>query len=366
MTDRWLSVLNDDDDRLICRTPQRSFSMKQLRSRINFLQAAIAEKEYRKWVLYDEDGFQFICALFALLMSGREVFIPAGRSREAIKGLLSTNVGLIGFHPQLREHFMIETASDNENNKHDDNIFVACSEKWGRVTFCTSGSSGKPKMIIKSAEQLYLEAENFNRKWRPSPRTWFIPLVTHLHIYGLTFAFLLPLLARAGFYLPRNAGLLGVVESLLLDCDRATDELAVVASPTVGRQAEKIRSLAEPKSVCAKDRPAPVTRVFCAGDKLTESNAKEIIDLFDCPVTEIFGSTESGAVATREHHKQRLGESNLWQLLPGVEGMAVNGEFSVWGGHVGGSKEAPVMTGDEVIFCDGHHFQTARTQRPNL
>ena len=369
MTDKWLAILNDGSNRLICQGPGRCFSMAQLRCQINRLQAAIIKKGYQEWVLHDEDGFQFICAMFALLALGRGVLVPASRSRAAIKSLLGPDIGLIGNHSGLQKYIDIEISRDERVEYFGADTCIISAGNWGQISFCTSGSSGQPKVITKSMEQLYLEVEVFNNKWQPTPSTLFVPLVTHLHIYGLIFAFLLPLLARAGFYLPRNGGLLGVVEPVILAPRQLTNELVVVTSPTIGRQAEQIGLLAESGCVARNDRPAPISRVFCAGGKLTDANAGRIIKLFDCPITEIFGSTETGAVATREHNEQHpLKHDKPWQLVSGLHAMVagrgsaetgadLKGEFSVWGGHVGGSKEQPVMTGDEVKFVDHRRFE---------
>ncbi len=375
MTNKWLSILNADDsgNRLICQTPEQSYSMAQLRKKIIWLQSAILKKDYRKWVLYDEDGFQFICALFALLTSGRMVMLPASRNKTAIEPLLEIGVGLIGSHSDFSKHFDIMIPEGKESGGSDINVCVVSGEEWGWVDFYTSGSSGRPKSITKSADQLYLEVENFNLKWQPTPNTLFVPLVTHLHIYGLTFAFLLPLFARAGFYLPRTQGLLGVIEPITVDDRHTIDQVVVVTSPSVGRQTEQIRTLAEPGSITRDDRPAPISRVFCAGGKLTNVDAQRIIGLFSCPVTEIFGSTETGAVAAREH-RRNADRVNPWQLLPGLDATVIKntahgnkidiksnpnstGEFLVWGGHVGGSREEPVMTGDKVKFTAPRQFE---------
>lgn len=374
MTDKWLAILNDHDDRLICHAPSQCFSLAQLRWRINFLQGIISKTSQRKWVLYERDGFQFIGAMFALLTLGRDVLIPASRNRAVIETLLEPGFGLIGTHKELQNRIDIDTSKEGVAYDFNLNGKVIAFADWGQVAFCTSGSSGRPKVIAKSAEQLYREVENFNLKWQPTPNTLFIPLVTHLHIYGLTFAFLLPLLARASFYLPRNTGLLGAVEPLMLNSKRQINELVVVTSPTIGRQAEHIQVLAESGSVSHQDRVAPVSRVFCAGGKLNQYQGQKIIDLFDCPITEIFGSTETGAVATREHSKKfklsgqsQASDGSLWQLLAGLKagvvmdsvkiGAGLRGEFAVWGGHVGGSMDAPVLSGDEAQFFAHDQFE---------
>ncbi len=370
MTDRWLRILNRGDDRVICQGPGRHFSMAQLRKRINSLQSKLIEKEYYKWVLYDDDGFEFVCAMFALLALGKDVLVPTSQHKEVIKTLLDKNTGMIGFNSELKGLLDIEVSRDKPIDDPGLDNAITSPGKWGRIKFCTSGSSGEPKLITKSAEQLLHEVEIFRDIWRPSQNTLFVPLVMHSHIYGLTFAYLLPLLAQAGIYLPRISGMLGIVEPITPNSRSEIDGLVIVTSPTIGRRIEKIKVLAEPGSLVSNDRPAPISRVFCAGGKLTDVNAKQIIELFDSPITEIFGSTETGAVATRSH--SILNTHNItksWELLPGLEAMAIGnginnesacgskGEFAVWGGHVGGSKSEPVRSGDEVIFVSHHQFE---------
>lgn len=369
--EKWLRILNDDE-RVICEGPGQYHLLSQMRQKIHQLQVAINEQGYQTWVLYDDHGFRFICALLALLLTGRMAIVPASRNVAIIESLLQPGVGLIGSHAELVDRIDIVTSNNKEfennpENNHQ-NIEVTPPRQWGQVAFCTSGSSGQPKIITKQAWQLFLEVENFHTKWLPLQTTLFVPLVTHLHVYGLTFAFLLPLFAGARFYLPFTPGLLAVVEPMTLTCEPSITSLVVVMSPTIGRQVTQIRRLAESGSIANHDRTVPISRIFCAGGKLTDMNAKQIINLFDCSITEIFGSTESGAVATREHHQSSLVNTNVWQLLPGLSAVAKTdtgsantpatvGQFSVWGKHVGGSKQGPIMTGDNVKFVGHRQFQ---------
>ena len=76
--------------------------MAQLRQRINRLQTVITKQKHRNWVLYDDNGFQFVCAMFALLSSGRNALIPAGHHKNTIKDLLEADSGLIDQHLELR------------------------------------------------------------------------------------------------------------------------------------------------------------------------------------------------------------------------------------------------------------------------
>lgn len=369
MTDKWLSILNDGSDRLICQSPERCLSMQQMRWWIHQLRSAVAKYKNSHWVLYDSDGFHFLCALFALLSLGKNVAIPSGPGRAEIIAISESNPGVIGAHSDFSQINTSDLWEEKFSDAYLESDLITC-EKWGEVNFYTSGSSGKPKIITKTVDQLYLEAAALQQKWQPKENALLIPLVPHAHIYGLVFAFLFPLVTRASFYLPKNSGLLGVLSKIAASAHYPLSELLVVTSPTIGRQIEKIQLLAEAGSAGKPDRPAAVSRVFCAGDKLTDDNAKNIIKLFNCPVTEIFGSTETGSVAWREHSKQsKAGIGNLWKLLPGLHLAAtqeaeddknqpsMDRRLAVWGGHVGGARKDAVATGDQVKLHSRNEFQ---------
>ncbi len=368
MTDRWLDVLNCDTARMVCQGPGRRYSMARMRQQINKLIIEIQQRGNTTWILYDEDGFQFVCALFALLLTGRQVIVPASRSKLVIASLVESNFGLIGFYKELADQYDIEVSREIEESGLDSPI--ERSSDWGSIAFSTSGSTGKSKLIEKSADQLFLEVDNFNRLWQPKPNSMFIPLVPHYHIYGLAFGFLLPLVARGNFYLSRKGGLLGALEPVACIPGSEGSEVVVVTSPTISRQADQMLALAEVGSLVKNSRPIPISRVFCAGGKLTDANAGKMIALFDCSITEIFGSTETGAIATRTHGEaNRVDWSNRWRLFPGIYASPIKekidknselegiGTMSVWGGHVGGSESDPVSTGDQVKFYTEDQFE---------
>ena len=326
----------------------------------------ILREKHRVWVLYDVDGMHFTCGLFALLLCGREVLVPSGGHENAIRSLLRPGVGLIGNHPTINS--VIRITSD-EISLAAPSANLVFNGRWGQVAFRTSGSSGKPKFVVKTAQQLHQEAVLLQRQWNFSATTTFVPLVTHMHMYGLAVSLLLPLVCGASFYAPRFEGMWAATAPLDIDCLHHAHNLAVVASPTVGRSCVEISTLAEPGSL-VHARPFPVSRVYSAGGKLTPKNAEKLAKLFGGTVTEIFGSTETGAVAIREHaDESNQHDAHAWRLLPELKAVAfdgtadkiqkvgVAGELMVWGGHVGGSKESPVATGDEVLFLDDGRFQ---------
>lgn len=366
MQNKWLEILNSDDDRLVCRSPGRQISMLQLRSIIYDLQAAILKKRVKKWVLYSDDGFDFICGLFALLLCGQEVLVPSGRQPAVIESLLGQDIGLMGCHVGMQGKFDIPLPLASAGIGAKNRLKLRGNLDLGRISFSTSGSSGKSKLVSKTAGQLYQEALMLSEQWQFSSNTTFVSLVTHLHMYGLTFSFLLPLVSGANFYLPHAKGILAAVESLKPIAEEKIDGLVVITSPTIGRRADEVKTLAAVDSLIASEQ---IDKVYSAGGKLTFANAMRIVDLFNCPVVEIFGSTETGAMAVREHVKQQKQiQDSPWRVFSNLNAAAIDsetavavktgvaGRLAVWGGHAGGSRRVPITTGDEVRFIDCHLF----------
>jgi acyl-coenzyme A synthetase/AMP-(fatty) acid ligase len=88
--------------------------------------------------------------------------------------------------------------------------------------------------------------------------------------------------------------------------------------------------------------------VVSATAPLDQDLAQQVEQRFGAPLVEIYGSTESGQIATR-HPTQ----SRAWHLYPGVT-LSATGD-SVWaaGGHI----ETPVALGDHVEPLDQDHFE---------
>jgi acyl-coenzyme A synthetase/AMP-(fatty) acid ligase len=168
------------------------------------------------------------------------------------------------------------------------------------INLFTSGSTGQPKRIDKTLRQLEREAMAIEAFFGPQlPKaTRLHATVPHHHLYGLTFGLMWPLLAGR----PINRHLHEIWETVF-----ASDlhDAVLVASPA------HLTRLAGFATLEKGQRPS---LILSAGAPLPAVAAAETRDLFACPPTEIFGSTETGAIAWR-----RWTESMpLWSPLPGV------------------------------------------------
>lgn len=164
------------------------------------------------------------------------------------------------------------------------------------LVFFTSGSTGAPKQAPKKMSQLDAEIIHWAREW--SARVDHVAgTVSHQHIYGMTFRVLLPVLA--GWRADDRQTFLWEVFATQM----STRGLAVTSPAHLRR--------IPPSLPLPNGKPAIV---LSAGQLLPLDAAQEAAALFGAPPREILGSTETGAIATR----QRMDDAEPWQPLPGM------------------------------------------------
>ncbi len=146
-----------------------------------------------------------------------------------------------------------------------------------RLSLCTSGSSGEPKLIEKSLRQLANEVLALEQLWGADlGQACIIASVAAQHIYGLLFRVLWPLCAGRTFVRRQLA-----FSEDLQRSSREHPQFAWVASPALlKRMGDNL------------DWPAlsAVRRVFSSGGALPEGQWP----------TEILGSSETGGIAWRQ------------------------------------------------------------------
>lgn len=134
--------------------------------------------------------------------------------------------------------------------------------------------------------------------------------VSHQHIYGLLFRVLWPLSAGRRFFADR----LGYPEQIAAAIAR--EPTILIASPALLKRL--------PESLDW----SPVRAVFSSGGPLPAEASATICRLWQQPVIEVFGSTETGGIASREH------SDAAWQVLPGVQFRIEQGLLQVRSPHL--------------------------------
>ncbi|MBV7561156.1 acyl-CoA synthetase family protein [Pseudomonas sp. sia0905] len=156
-----------------------------------------------------------------------------------------------------------------------------------RLTLCTSGSSGEPKLIDKSLGQLANEVQALEALWGERlGDALIIGSVAAQHIYGLLFRVLWPLCAGRAF-LPKAQPF---PEDLQL-ASLPHPSFAWITSPAL------LKRMGDNLDWAALSR---VRQVFSSGGALPAEAAASVQQRLGQWPTEIYGSSETGGIAWRQ------------------------------------------------------------------
>lgn len=237
----------------------------------------------RRVAVVDEDCRRFAVGLLGALSAGAEVVLPANTQPATLA--------------QLAE----------EVDRVVDDTFISGAAEWtpglsaqrSRLVFHTSGSTGAAKRVERSLGSLSAELTALHGLWGDRlAGAVAISTVPHHHVYGLVFNLLWPLAAGRPFL----AGRFDLWETLLAGMPHGA---VLVTSPA------HLTRLGGLEPLVPDRRPR---MVLSAGAPLSEAAALDARRVLGVAVTEIYGSTETGAMATRPRDGV---EEPSWRPLPG-------------------------------------------------
>lgn len=331
------ALLNGERDATapLCIDGDKSLSYGFFRQRVMSLASALSERAGQRCGVCIADPFDFACALFALMAAGKEAVIPANLAPGYLADF-NQSCDLTLTDADVR---MLDVAHDR--SWKDIEI-----DPQSRLTLYTSGSSGTPKAVHKTLAQFDAEVATLDAQWPALPRDCCVlGSVPHHHMYGLLFRILWPLAAGRPF----DRGLVldpGHLQQRLSACGAAF----VVSTPS---QLSRWPALDGFASLTPK-----TTVFFSSGGPLPKETADEYATVFHTAPIDIFGSTETGAIAWR-----RQDVSNAWQPLHGIDTRrADDGTLHVRCGQLGHADWH--RTDDSVTFdTDGRFRLTGRIDR---
>jgi acyl-CoA synthetase (AMP-forming)/AMP-acid ligase II/3-hydroxymyristoyl/3-hydroxydecanoyl-(acyl carrier protein) dehydratase len=262
--------------------------------------AGLQARGIERLALHLEDAGELAVALFGAWRAGVNVLLPAdlqAQTRERWSGEVDLwltdqpgDTQLADLHAPTLSTTALSTTALAPAALDLDNC---------RLSLCTSGSSGEPKLIEKRLWQIANEVETLERLWGADlGSACIIGSVATQHIYGLLFRVLWPLCAGRTFVRKQ----LPFPEDLQRT-SREHPEFAWVASPALlKRMGDNL------------DWPAlsAVRRVFSSGGALPAETAQDLHQRLGQWPSEILGSSETGGIAWRQ------GDS-LWQAFEGVQ-----------------------------------------------
>lgn len=295
------------------------------------------------------DRYRFTVGLCATLVAGKISLLPSTHTPEMVRQLASFAPDAFCLHdtpdcdialPRFRfpEHVVQDTGAPAAEPR----VPQIPGERIMAYVF-TSGSTGQPVPHRKTWGFLVRNVRAaVARLGLDDGRSYtLVGTVPPQHMYGFESTVLLALqggiaLSAAHTFYP--ADICNALEAV-------PRPRVLVTSPV------HLRALL----LSASDLP-PADLVLSATAPLAEKLAREAEARLAAPLMEIYGSTETGQVATR-----RTAHTSAWALLPGVrlelrqdKRSAGDEEDQVWasGGHV----EQPVAMGDALELLDESHF----------
>lgn len=207
------------------------------------------------------------------------------------------------------------------------------------VWLCTSGSTGEPAIVGKSFGQLDVEIRFYAGLFGERLRV--ATLVPWCHILGFVVSFLVPI--RGGGCCDLVAG---ISPKTVLDRAAAGLVDVVVVVPAILRVMVRMLEKDGPRALPGRCR-------FCSsGAPLDAGLRRRFAELTGAIVTDVYGSTEAGAIARRE-------DDGPWRALPHVEWrIGDDGQLEVRSPSVSRSAARPgesYRTGD-LARADGAGF----------
>jgi acyl-coenzyme A synthetase/AMP-(fatty) acid ligase len=318
------------------------------------------------------DRYRFAVGLCATLVAGKISLLPSAHTPEAVRQLASFAPDTFCLHdsahctvelPRFRfpsesgeteARSGVDACARGSTDTHAEIVVPQIDAAQVMAYLFTSGSTGVPvphgkkwgylvKCLRTSATRLGLTGMG---------ACTLVGTVPPQHMYGFENTVLLALIGGFAF----SNGQPFYPGDIAAELAAVPQPRVLVTSPV------HLRAL-----MMSGQALPPVSLMVSATAPLAQDLARTAEARLEAPLLEIYGSTESGQIATR-----RTAQSNAWQLYPEIcletrrQASAVNNvgtaseesndedEATVWvsGGHI----EEPVSMGDALELLDASHF----------
>lgn len=241
----------------------------------------IKARRVHKVVLATGDSYSYSVGLLAALHTGCRVVVPQNAQVGTLDDHVSNDVPLLTEQGKIKHRNQIDIGGQIDAEF----IFEEIDPNLAFLDFYTSGSTGTPSRVPKRLSQLEAELAVLQQTWGDNlDKAVTLGTVSHQHIFGLVFKVLWPLCAGRPFY----AETFEIWEELLAVAPGAA---CFVSSPAHLSRIPPFDPLAQ---------GASPLQIFTAGGPLSAAASADATRHFGPSPTEIFGSTETGALAYRQ------------------------------------------------------------------
>ncbi len=306
-------------------------SLEQLKSEVYSLYERISPLPAERIALFFDDHLSFIVSLLACLHAGK---IPVLLGHAKLSRMISEQDSydlLLCSYP-LDEPINYQVYQPYETSGSRITPLPDLHPQQTLEIF-TSGTSGRPKKIIKTLKQMDDEIRLIYPLLRSRLQQCYLcTSVSPSHLYGLTFTVWLPLSTGV----PVSQHRIVYAEQYSTLC--ATHRYAFVTSPAFLKRIDETLP------------PSRTSLLLSAGGKLDQSTVLNTQSWLTTGIDEIYGSSETGIMA----HRYRDAEEPAWCCLPGIEFHPSSGGWRVSSPLL--SEQTDLALSDELSFIDERHF----------
>ncbi len=252
------------DNEILLLTDDSCYSYKTVKSLI-ISAIEIIQNKKQNIVISEDNNLNFIIKFMACIFAHKNIYLVSDRKK--IKDIE------VDFD-------LFDECNFYEIKKTD---FPQIDTRKIIINFLTSGSTAKAKIISKSLYNLIKEAEDLGTELKLKDLTA-ASTTTMCHLFGMTFHLMYPLVNSLKIYTP----------SILYADKLKVENLILVSTPAFLNTIEKYKT----------DFPIAPKYIITAGSKLNDTVFEYLENKTN--IIEIYGSTETGVIAHKEHFNERL------------------------------------------------------------
>ena len=286
-----------------------------------------------------EDRYHFAVSFAAAIVRQQVTLMPSNNTPGAVNSLLNKTADGYCLTDQLQQGIQAQQLLYTEllNAKNGNSIVLPEQIEPDRqvAILYTSGSTGTPKPNPKSWGELKAEADSALRRFPFLSRSVssLVATVPAQHMYGLA----------TSIFFPWQGGIAVHTGRPLFPADIAAD-LALTAAPRVlittplHLRACLDAGISWPEIAFIISATAPLSRELAAEAELQ----------LQTEIYEIYGSTETGSIASR-----RTLTDECWSLYDGIEMRQEGNQTFAYGGHL----PHPVLLNDNIEILSAGRFR---------
>ena len=298
-----LLVASRPDDDIVAIVADRRIDWAAFKDDVASLATRLTKSTGDCWLVADADAYALAVGVLAALQAECQAMLPANLESGHLADLCATAAGIISSTEILPGSTKWLQTFDAASSRDVLSLHPLDPENVG-IILHTSGTTGVPTAIHKPLCCLEAEISDAAKVLAPAPGLMTHATVPPYHIYGFIYRVLWPLSTNRPF----AGGMISYPEELI-SAAKADSGGMLISSPAFLRRALPALDLEQLKTLLGP--------VMSSGGPLPPTVAAAYNTVLVYPVTEVFGSTETGGIAVRT--VTNADAPPLWQPLPSVE-----------------------------------------------